>query len=455
MRVPKQVFFSRTKLTVAVVSILLIMNGRNCVKAAAMHAVPKRKNGLTLLASSMTRNKASTGGSSSMHENREQWIPEDWVDRPRGGASAASSFSAELFGAGVSATADAGFPVLEIIGIAAVAATCKECAGRIAKFVSDQADTGKFLLAGAVAGIVSKTVISPLEVVSTLQMTNVGTEAVKRSLPSQLGALWQQEGMAGFFKGNLANCLKVAPTRAIQFFVFEGLKQRLMEHKLREKKARLSLVPTVEGTTAAAAAAAEEVSLNPFERLVAGGMAGMVASSIVYPLEVVKTVLTLYPGQSIPAVFRQVLSQGGVKALYAGLKPTLIAMFPYVGVEFMIYETAKIAIEKVLPANEDGSCSTLPVVLSLAIGAVAGAAAQTAAHPFDVVRKRLQVQGMGSASQVLYRGSRDCFQRIANTEGWQSLYKGLRPACIATLPGTGMAYVTYEWMKQVLGLCSL
>lgn len=209
--------------------------------------------------------------------------------------------------------------------------------------------------------------------------------------------------------------------------------------------------------TTAAPPAPIEVTLTPVERLVAGGLAGMFASSLVYPLEVVKTVLTLNPGQSIPMVFRQVVQTAGVKGLYAGLKPTLIAMFPYVGVEFMIYETSKIALEKFLAKNEDGTSMAtvaLPVVFSLALGAMAGAAAQTAAHPFDVIRKRMQVQSLGSA-ETLYKSSRHCFGKIVTTEGWTSLYKGLGPACIATLPGTGAAYLTYELMKQWLNLNSV
>ena len=71
-------------------------------------------------------------------------------------------------------------------------------------------------------------------------------------------------------------------------------------------------------------------------------MWGMVAAIIVYPLEVIKTILTAYPdeasgiGEAVEAVFK---IGGGFKGLYAGLLPTLVAMFPYIGVEFMVYET--------------------------------------------------------------------------------------------------------------------
>jgi solute carrier family 25 phosphate transporter 23/24/25/41 len=326
---------------------------------------------------------------------------------------------------------------LKILGITGAIVYLRDSVAVAAQDWWKEAETTKFLLAGAVAGIISRTVVSPLEVVATAQMVGGGN----KGLVGELSSLFQAEGMKGFFKGNGANCLKVAPTRGMQFFAFEKFKLKLVEWK-RERRG----LPDD-----------AEVSLSPLERLVAGGFAGMVASSMVYPIEVVKTMLTLYPGKyaGIGAAFRAVLAEVGPKGLYAGLTPTLIAMFPYVGVEFMIYETAKIAIEAFLKEeSEDGAFVALPVVISLCLGALAGAAAQTSAHPLDVVRKRLQVQGI-NGNPVLYKSTLDCFAGVANKEGLGALYRGLGPACVATIPGTGIAYITYEFMKNALNLSSV
>ena len=309
-----------------------------------------------------------------------------------------------------------------------------------------EAERTKFLLAGAVAGIVSRTAVSPLEVIATAQMVRGGNKGIL----AELSGLFQSEGIKGFFKGNGANCLKVAPTRGVQFFAFESFKLRLVAWK----RTRLGLSEDA------------DVELTPLERLVAGGFAGMIASSLVYPIEVVKTMLTMYPGKynGIAGAFQGVLAEVGPKGLYAGLAPTLIAMFPYVGVEFMIYETSKIAIEKFLQTKADddartkglkqAATTTLPIIISLGLGAMAGAAAQSSAHPLDVVRKRLQVQGI-NGNPVLYKNTFDAIGGIASKEGMGALYKGLGPACVATIPGTGIAYITYEFMKTLLGLSSV
>lgn len=354
---------------------------------------------------------------------------------PRGGSATVVSASDSVLSNPVESLTMAG-------AIGAWLTLCNGISNAAREFWSE-AERTKFLLAGAVAGIVSRTFVSPLEVVATAQMVRGGN----KGMIGELAEIFQNEGMKGLFKGNGANCLKVAPTRGVQFFAFETFKKRIVEWK----KNKMDLPEDT------------DVVLHPVERLIAGGFAGMVASSMVYPIEVVKTMLTMYPGKynGINSAFRGVINEVGFKGLYAGLAPTLVAMFPYVGVEFMIYETSKIAIESLIKKGIEESTSadkdseiSLPIIISLGLGALAGAAAQTSAHPLDVVRKRLQVQGI-NGNPVLYKNTFSCFSGVAAKEGMGALYRGLGPACVATIPGTGIAYITYELMKRVLGLSSV
>lgn len=350
---------------------------------------------------------------------------------PRGGSSSSVAAAA-------SSSEAASLQSLTLVGLSQVTQELRDSLSSTLTEWWSHAETTKFLLAGAVAGIVSRTAVSPLEVVATAQMVRGGS----KGLVGELTDLFANEGLKGFFKGNGANCLKVAPTRGVQFFAFEKFKQSLVSYK----KSAMGLEEDA------------DVRLNPLERLVAGGFAGMIASSMVYPIEVVKTMLTMYPGKynGIASAFRGVLNEVGPKGLYAGLAPTLVAMFPYVGVEFMIYETSKIAIEQFIQEESEDPTLTvvLPVIISLGLGALAGAAAQTSAHPLDVVRKRLQIQGI-NGNPVLYKNTFACFAGVAKKEGYGALYKGLGPACVATIPGTGIAYITYESMKRFLSLSSV
>lgn len=284
----------------------------------------------------------------------------------------------------------------------------------------------KFLAAGAIAGIVSRTLVSPLEVVATMNMAAVG--AVEGPV-DMLIRLWEFEGANGFYKGNGANCLKVAPTKGIQFVSFEFFKRQILLLKRWGKKTEV---------------------LEPIERLIAGGFAGMVAAACVYPLETVKSLLTVERGRygrGIVDSLQALVDEQGVGALYRGLVPTLIAMFPYVGVEFCTYETCR----SLISSSEVRGMTTLEI---MSLGAFAGVVAQTSCHPLDVVRKRLQLQGIGGRPKT-YSSMFDGLAGIAQAEGPSGLYKGLKPACLATLPSTGSSYVVYETAKKLLGIGSV
>merc|ERR1712091_199678 len=138
------------------------------------------------------------------------------------------------------------------------------------------------------------------------------------------------------------------------------------------------------------------------------------------------------------------VDENGLVALYRGLVPTLIAMFPYVGVEFCTYET----LRSVLSSRCNASA-----IQTMSLGAFAGTVAQATCHPLDVVRKRLQLQGIGGRP-VVFCNMFDGLASIAKSEGHKGLYKGLKPACLATLPSTGCSYVVYEYAKKALGVGS-
>ena len=296
------------------------------------------------------------------------------------------------------------------------------------------AQGAKLVYAGAIAGILSRTCCAPIEMVSTVMMCR-GDECT--SMTSELAQTWKREGLRGMFKGNGANCLKVAPSRGTQFLVYEFVKRKMV----------LAGVGLSVGAGAG--------SLHAGARLFAGGIAGMVAAAIVYPLEVVKTMLTLYPDRcnSIMDALLLVYRSAGIKGLYSGLGPTLIAMFPYVGVEFMVYETLKKRWEMYI-----GPFGTVALLL---VGAAGGAAAQTLAHPLDVIRRRMQMQSVDTEkgdekdAANKYSNMFVGLYQVGKTEGLHVLFNGLGPACFEKIPSTAIGYFIYEYLKITLKVTSL
>jgi len=286
----------------------------------------------------------------------------------------------------------------------------------------------KLVFAGAVAGIISRSLCAPLEMISTVIMCGRGGNA---GVVAALGDVWKQEGLKGLFKGNGANILKVAPSRGLQFLVYESVKRSML-------------------------AAGVVATITPQARLFAAGVAGMCAAAVVYPLDVAKTLLTLYPDRCKGVIGALRLAAGtGLSGLYRGLGPTLVAMFPYVGVEFMVYESLKGWWESTIGVQAG-------TVALLLLGAIGGAASQAVAHPLDVVRRRLQMQGMRKAKtddeaedKPQYTNMVNGLYYIGKHEGPSTLYRGLAPTCLEKVPSTAIGYFIYEGMKAILKISSV
>ncbi|RZR75426.1 hypothetical protein BHM03_00057050 [Ensete ventricosum] len=141
---------------------------------------------------------------------------------------------------------------------------------------------------------------------------------------------------------------------------------------------------------------------------------------------------------------------------------SIVRKIPYVGLNFAVYESLKDWLIKTNPYGlvED---SELSVVTRLGCGAVAGTVGQTVAYPLDVIRRRMQMVGWKDAASVVtghgtskapleYNGMVDAFRKTVRNEGFSALYKGLVPNSVKVVPSIAIAFVTYEVVKDVLGV---
>ncbi|XWS48828.1 hypothetical protein CRYUN_Cryun13aG0110000 [Craigia yunnanensis] len=212
----------------------------------------------------------------------------------------------------------------------------------------------------------------------------------------------------------------------------------------------------------------EDAQLNPLLRLEAGACAGIIAMSATYPMDMVRGRLTVQTEKS-PRQYRgifhalsTVLREEGPRALYKGWLPSVIGVVPCVGLNFAVYESLKdwLIKSKAFGLVED---SELSVTTRLACGAAAGTVGQTVAYPLDVIRRRMQMVGWKDAASVVtgdgkskapleYTGMVDAFRKTVRYEDFGALYKGLVPNSVKVVPSTAIAFVTYELVKDVLGV---
>ncbi|KAK7366692.1 hypothetical protein VNO80_08689 [Phaseolus coccineus] len=305
----------------------------------------------------------------------------------------------------------------------------------------------KSLVAGGVAGGVSRSAVAPLERLKILlQVQNC--QNIKYNGTSQgLKYIWKTEGFRGLFKGNGTNCARIVPNSAVKFFSYEqALKGILWFYQQQPGN--------------------EEAQLTPILRLGAGACAGIIAMSATYPMDMVRGRLTVQTEAS-PRQYRgiyhalsTVFREEGPRALYKGWLPSVIGVIPYVGLNFAVYESLKDWLIRSKPFGL-AQDSELSVTTRLACGAAAGTVGQTVAYPLDVIRRRMQMVGWKDAAPVVagegksimeYSGMVDAFRKTVHHEGFGALYKGLVPNSVKVVPSIAIAFVSYEMVKDILGV---
>ncbi|KAG2444147.1 hypothetical protein HYH02_009086 [Chlamydomonas schloesseri] len=298
----------------------------------------------------------------------------------------------------------------------------------------------KSLFAGGVAGGLSRTAVAPLERLKILMQVQ-GNEKIYRGVWQGLVHMARTEGVRGMMKGNWTNCVRIIPNSAVKFLTYEQLSREMSDH--------------YRATTGSG-------ELTPGTRLIAGACAGIIAMSATYPLDMVRGRLTVQEGKNqqyrgIMHATRTILAQEGPLAFYKGWLPSVIGVVPYVGLNFAVYETLKVMLLKQYGLRDERE---LTIGARLGCGAIAGSMGQTVAYPFDVARRRLQMSGWQGAKDlhshggnvVAYKGMVDCFVRTVREEGVQALFKGLWPNYLKVVPSIAIAFVTYEQVKEWLGV---
>jgi len=135
-------------------------------------------------------------------------------------------------------------------------------------------------------------------------------------------------------------------------------------------------------------------------------------------------------------------TEGGLTALYRGILPTVAGVAPYVGMNFMVYETMR---QYFTPEGQDN-----PGQLGkLGAGAVAGAVAQSITYPFDVLRRRFQINTM-SGMGYQYKSVFDAIKVIATQEGIRGFYKGIVPNLLKVAPSMASSWASFEFTRDLI-----
>ncbi|TYG60282.1 hypothetical protein ES288_D07G056200v1 [Gossypium darwinii] len=250
-------------------------------------------------------------------------------------------------------------------------------------------------------------------------------QTTRTSILPAVTKILKEEGLLGFFRGNGLNIVKVTPESAIKFYTFEMLKDVIGEHMGDNKG-----------------------DIGAGGKLVVGGVAGAVAQSTIYPMDLVKTRLQTCASEGGKAphlgkLTRDIWVQEGPRAFYKGLVPSIFGIIPYASIDLTVYETLRdFSRTHILQDSEPG-----PLV-NICCGAISGALGATCIYPLQVIRTRMQAQR--TTSNTVYNGISDVFWRTYRKEGYRGFYKGLIPTLLKVVPAASSSYLVYEAMKKRL-----
>ena len=128
---------------------------------------------------------------------------------------------------------------------------------------------------------------------------------------------------------------------------------------------------------------------------------------------------------------------------------------PEAAIRFAIYQL----LNSIWPADsvqiiKTGDKKQIGFLQSSVNGALAGLTAKCCTYPFDLAKKRLQIQGFEEARirfgrVVAYTGLLDCFLITLRQEGLVGLYKGVAPSILKATVTSGLTFFFFEQFSNM------
>lgn len=226
-----------------------------------------------------------------------------------------------------------------------------------------------------------------------------------------------EEGFLALWKGNLVACVRTFPSKAILFSSQDFFKLKL------EKRTKNS------------------TTIN----FMSGSMAGLSASIVTYPLDLLRTRLSgtlLLKSSSVPktSVFRfvsRIVREEGLLSLYKGISPSLLGAIPMEGIRFLSVDLYNKALLKHFPSLDDDK-----ILRKTLSGGLGGLTAGVIMYPNDTLRKNMQINTSNVNNRVTH-----ALARLWTEGRMKRFYKGIGIYVMRIAPSSAMQFGTYEFLK--------
>lgn len=188
-------------------------------------------------------------------------------------------------------------------------------------------------------------------------------------------------------------------------------------------------------------AATQDFLRTPFMRaalpFINGGAAGMVATTCIQPIDMIKVRLQLAgegvktgPRPTPLGITREILAAGKFLDLYTGLSAGLVRQAVYTTARLGFFDT----FMKTLAANAEEKGTKIGFRERAGAGLAAGGLAAMVGNPADLALIRMQSDGLKPIAQrANYRHVGDALMRIAKNEGVLRLWAGAYPTVVRAM----------------------
>ncbi|KAK3164446.1 hypothetical protein QOZ80_1AG0018570 [Eleusine coracana subsp. coracana] len=290
-------------------------------------------------------------------------------------------------------------------------------------------------VAGGSAGVISATVLCPLDVIKTrLQVyglpSNLSSGAAPpgRVIISGFQQILKSEGFPGLYRGLSPTIVALVPTWAVTFSVYNHVK---------------GLLHSQDG---------ENNELSVQANVLAASCAGIATATATNPLWVVKTRLQtqgmrpgVVPYQSILSALQRITKEEGIRGLYSGLLPSLVGVI-HVAIQLPVYEKVKLYL-----ADRDNT--TVDKLSPTQVAVCSSGSKVTASiitYPHEVLRSKLQEQGLDHCGAMRYSGLTDCIKQVYWKEGFAGFYRGCATNLLRTTPNAIITFTSYEMINRLM-----
>jgi len=192
--------------------------------------------------------------------------------------------------------------------------------------------------------------------------------------------------------------------------------------------------------------------LSSTGQFVYGGLSGMLAICMVYPMDVVKTRMQLSSmnqHRSSLQAFFNIAKLEGVSSLYSGLSAGLFRQATYTTAKLGVFN---VMMNELTKKNEETGKDIPPSFMMKTFGGmVAGAVAAIVGTPAEVALIRMQSDGRLPMEQRRnYRNVFDALLRIYREEGLLTMWKGCSPTVGRAVVLNAAQLAVYSQAKQMI-----